>query len=135
MRTTLQRVFDRCAVGISALCALHCLALPVVLLAFPLLGSSLLSDELFHQLLLWVIVPTSVVAVALARLNHPDRRVLLLVGSGILVLCLGAFWAHDHAARWVDTALSLFGGGLLAVGHIRNFRLCRHGEAKLVATE
>lgn len=111
----------------SALCAAHCLAPPVLLLTFPLLGHSMLTDELFHQLLLWVIVPTSVLAVVLARLSQPDTPVLLLVASGMVVLFIAAFWAHDHAERWIDTALSLLGGVLLAVGHIRNFLLCRHG--------
>jgi hypothetical protein len=121
----LQSFFDTCAVLISALCALHCLALPVLLIASPLLGASVLSDELFHQLLLWVIVPTSVVAVALARLRHPDVWVLVLVVMGLLILTGGALWAHDYAPPLVDTVMALAGGALLAIGHIRNFRLCK----------
>ncbi len=121
-----QSLFDTCAVGISAVCAVHCAALPVVLIAFPLLGGTVLTDELFHRILLWFILPTSVIAVVLARQHHPDRQVLVLVGMGMLILVIAAFWAHDYAPPWVDTAMSLAGGTLLALGHIRNFRLCRH---------
>ena len=85
----------------------------------------MLSDELFHQLLLWVIVPTSVVAVALARLRHPDVWVVVLVVTGLLILIGGALWAHDYAPHWADTFMALAGGALLATGHIRNFRLCK----------
>ncbi len=123
--TRWQSLFDRGAVLISAVCALHCLALPVVLITFPLLGSTIFTDELFHQILLWFIVPTSVIAVILARLHHPDAKVLMLVGAGLFVLAVGAFWAHSYAPPWVDTAMSVTGGALLAAGHIRNFRLCR----------
>ncbi len=119
-------IFDAAAVAISAVCALHCLALPVLLIAFPLLVGSVITDEAFHRIILWVIVPTSVLAVAAARRRHPDRLVVLLVATGLAILFLGAFWAHDHADPWVDTALSVLGGLILAVGHIRNFRLCRH---------
>jgi cation transport ATPase len=121
-----QSFFDTCAVGISAICAVHCIALPVLLIAFPVLGGTVLTDELFHSVLLWFILPTSVIAVLLARQHHPDRQVLMLVGAGMLILIGAAFWAHDHAPPFVDTAMSLVGGGLLALGHIRNFLLCRH---------
>ena len=117
---------DICAVAISAICAIHCLALPVLLIAAPVLVGSVLTDEAFHQILLWFIAPTSVLAVLASRRNHPDRQVLILVGTGLLILVVAALWAHDHAEHWVDTTLNVVGGLVLAVGHIRNFRLCRH---------
>ena len=122
----LQPLLDSCAVGISAICAVHCLALPVLLLVFPLLGSSLITDELFHVLVLWVILPTSALAVLLGRARHPDRTVLLWVVSGMVILVIGALWAHDHAEAWVDRTFALIGGLILALGHIRNYHLCRH---------
>jgi len=121
----LPSFFDARAVIISALCAMHCLALPVLLITFPLLGASVLNDELFHQLLLWVIVPTSIIAVGFARIRHPDVLVLVLMVLGLLVLAGGALWAHDSAPHWVDVAMSLVGGALLAIGHVRNFKVCR----------
>ena len=87
---------------------------------------SVFTDEDFHSLILWVILPTSVIAVAAARYRHPDRRVLMWVGSGMALLLLAALWAHDHAPRWVDISLTTTGGLILAVGHIRNLRLSRH---------
>lgn len=118
-------IFDFCAVTISGLCAIHCLLLPVILIAFPLLGGGILTDEAFHQILLWVILPTSIIAVLLARYKHPDNLVIALIAGGLVILTLGALWAHDNAAPWVDKAMSLTGGAILAIGHIRNFRLCR----------
>jgi hypothetical protein len=125
-KMTFQSFLDSCAVSISAICAIHCLALPAVLIIFPLLGGTLLSDEFFHSMLLWIILPTSVIAIFLARRQHPDRRVLVLVGAGMLILVAAALWAHDYASSWVDTAMSISGGALLATGHIRNLLLCRH---------
>jgi len=123
----LQKLLDTSAVAISALCAVHCLALPVLLVLFPLLGATFMVDEHFHELLLWVILPTSVIAVGLARLNHRDTAVLVLVITGLAFIIGAALWAHNNAPAWVDTAMSVTGGLTLAAGHIRNFRICRSG--------
>jgi len=123
----LQKLLDTSAVAISALCAVHCLALPVLLVLFPLLGATFMVDEHFHELLLWVILPTSVIAVGLARLNHRDTAVLVLVITGLAFIIGAALWAHNNAPAWVDTAMSVTGGLILAAGHIRNFRICRSG--------
>ena len=127
MTTQLQKLLDTSAVAISALCAVHCLALPVLLVLFPLLGATFMVDEHFHELLLWVILPTSVIAVGLARLNHRDTAVLVLVITGLAFIIGAALWAHNNAQAWVDTAMSVTGGLTLAAGHIRNFRICRSG--------
>jgi len=124
---TAQKLLDITAVAVSGLCALHCLALPFLLVLFPLLGTTILTDEAFHQVLLWFILPTSLVAVGLARIRHRDKLVLALVGAGMAILVGAAVWAHDHAELWLDQAMSLTGGAILAVGHIRNFLLCRKG--------
>ena len=86
-----HNLLDAAAVAISAICAIHCVALPVVLIAFPLLAGSVLTDEAFHQIIIWIIVPTSVFAVLAARRSHPDKQVLMLVGTGLGVLLLAAF--------------------------------------------
>ena len=125
MSDRFQSILDSGAVAISALCALHCLALPFLLVLFPLLGATVLTDEAFHTMLLWVILPTSVIAIGLAMRRHRDARVLSLVAVGLLLLVLAAVWAHDFAPEWVDKTLSVIGGGILALGHIRNFLLCR----------
>lgn len=125
MTTRLQSLLDGTAVFISALCAVHCLALPFLLVLFPLLGATFISDEAFHAMLLWVILPTSIIAVGLAVPRHWDTLVIGLVGLGLLVLIMAAVWAHDHAEPWVDVAMSVTGGVILAAGHIRNFLICR----------
>ncbi len=121
----LQSLLDAGAVAISVLCALHCLALPLLLVVFPLLGATVMTDESFHAILLWVILPTSVVAVGLAWGRHHDVWVFALVGVGLVILVAAALWAHDRAPAWVDQTLSVAGGTVLAVGHIRNSLLCQ----------
>jgi hypothetical protein len=51
--------------------------------------------------------------------------VIGLLGVGLITLVAGALWAHDHAVPWVDAAMSVSGGVVLAAGHIRNLLICR----------
>ena len=74
-------------------------------------------------------VQACLLAVALAWGRHRDALVLSLVGLGLLILIAAAVWAHDHAELWVDQAMSVTGGAILAAGHIRNFLLCRRRPA------
>ena len=127
MTEAIQKLLDGTAVAVSALCTIHCLALPVLLVLFPLLGATVMADEAFHAMLLWVILPTSVIAVGLACIRHRDTAVMVLVGTGLAILVGAALWAHDHASPWVDAGMSVVGGAILAAGHIRNFMLCRRG--------
>ena len=97
-----------------------------MLVLFPLLGATVVTDESFHAILLWVILPTSLIAVALAWPRHRDGFVPFMVASGLLILVAAALWAHNHAPLWVDKAMSIAGGAVLAIGHVLNFLRCRH---------
>jgi hypothetical protein len=125
MFVRMQTLLDGGSVIISAICALHCLALPFLLVLFPLLGATIMTDESFHAVLLWVILPTSLLAAGLSMFRHRDWMVIGLLGVGLITLVAGALWAHDHAVPWVDAAMSVSGGAVLAAGHIRNLLICR----------
>ena len=56
---------DKIAVYLSVLCAVQCLLLPVSALLLPTLSLIPLADEWFHSLLLFFVIPTSVLAMAL----------------------------------------------------------------------
>nr|WP_296044722.1 MerC domain-containing protein [uncultured Alteromonas sp.] len=49
-----QSLGDKLAIGLSALCVIHCLAMPVLLIILPTLGAVLAdTHELFHQVILF----------------------------------------------------------------------------------
>lgn len=45
---TAQEYTDNFAIGLSMLCAIHCLLLPLILVALPSLGALQLQNEAFH---------------------------------------------------------------------------------------
>lgn len=67
----------------AAVCALHCVAGPVLLVAGTTLPASFVTDEAFHELLLWAVLPAGALALGLGCWQHKHVWVLLL---GILVL-------------------------------------------------
>lgn len=116
---------DKFAVSTSAVCAVHCLFLPLLVGAFPALGATIFGQESFHVLLLWFVIPSSVIALTLGCRAHKDVPVALLGVAGITALVLAAAFGHDWLGETGERVLTLLGAATIAAGHIRNFTLCR----------
>ena len=111
-------------------CALHCIALPAVLVVGATLPTVLLDDESFHRLMLWLVVPSAVIAFGLGCWRHKDRRVLLLGVLGVTGLVLSGTVLHDIFGELTEKGVTLVSAGLLIAAHLRNFRLCRSDSCR-----
>jgi hypothetical protein len=125
-----QRAFDRAAIVVSALCAVHCLLAPVLLILLPILSSTLVGDERFHAMLLWLIVPTSCAALLLGCHRHKDRTVMMLGILGIGALVLISRFGHDLLGEAGERFATVLAAGALCAGHLRNYRLCRERDCR-----
>ncbi len=112
---------DRAAVALSALCLLHCLALPLFVAGLPLLSQ--FSDSHWHAQMLLIIVPLSVVALGLGFRHHRSTRVLWGGAAGLLLLILGATLGHGLGSELLDRGLTILGSLVLAVAHYFNTTL------------
>jgi len=121
-------MLDRAAIGLSALCVAHCLAVPVLLVMVPSLAALSVADEGFHLLLLFLVLPTSIAALSMGLKRHGNRSVLLLGLTGVAVLVVAAIFGHDVLGDTGEKALTVTGAMLVAVSHVRNLRLCRGAE-------
>jgi hypothetical protein len=123
---------DRVAIAMSGLCVVHCLAGPLlVVLAPAVLVSFGVSDELFHRLLLLVVVPSSAVGLGLGCRRHKDRAVVGLGLLGLSALCLAAIVGHPTLGEEGERMLTLGGAVVIATAHRRNFRLCRRAACHI----
>jgi hypothetical protein len=53
------------------MCVLHCLFTPILLIVIPsLAGVALLNDETFHRVMLFFVVPSGVLALAIGYSHH-----------------------------------------------------------------
>lgn len=120
-----SQLLDRTAIGLSALCLVHCLALPLLLALAPPLAALPVADEHFHLWLVYLVLPTSLLALFLGCRQHRRWTVLAWGLSGVGVLLLAALLGHDVLGEAREKALTVLGAVLVAIGHGLNFRLCR----------
>lgn len=131
----LSSLLDSLAIALSGLCLVHCLALPALIVLFPLLGATLIDHESFHQLILIAVVPTTAIALGTGYLRHKSNSIALLGLAGVAALVYAAFALHSMHAHAQETWVTVGGGLLLALAHTMNFRRCRrhrHGVALLM---
>lgn len=123
--TALSRQFDRIAVLMSGVCLVHCLLIPVVLMLFPLLAISVGDDRHFHGLMLWLVLPVSVLGLVLGFRGHRDLRIVLAGAVAMLALTFASTWGHDNLRTTTEAVAMVLASLLLAVVHVWNFRAVR----------
>ncbi len=117
-------IWDRIGISLSGLCMVHCLLLPVVLLAVPLWSTAETLHDWLHPLLLVTLLPISLMALVATASKPQAKRVRVLFGLGLLIIALASLFGHDAANPVVETALTLLGSGMLVTGHWRNGQIC-----------
>ena len=133
---------DKLGIWVSSLCALHCLALPVLVPLLPLIGSSFFAQAWFER----TILTFSLIVGAVAPLTSATAPTILtfslIVGAVALVsgairyhgkyypLALlfsgGAiYWHKDIFGHHYEPFTIAIGAALIVAGHWVNMRLCR----------
>lgn len=121
-------LLDRAAVLLSGLCVLHCLALPVLIVAAPLVAE--LAGTHWHAPMLAVVVPLSVVAIVIGYRRHGNKAVPWLGALALALLVVAGTIVHYRYGGAADGVLTISGSLLLAWVHWRNSRLARHGDPR-----
>ena len=113
-----HELFDRGAIGVSLLCMVHCLALPVLALLFPLGIFASLAHNHWHWLFLVLAAPVSWLAVWRTDARTRDRRFVGGVIFGIAMLAAGVV-VESHR---LQIGLTVLGAASLLAAHILNLR-------------
>ena len=109
---------DWAAVGLSGLCLVHCLALPLIVAGVPLLAQ--FSEGHLHAQMLVVVLPLSIVALGLGFNRHRNTRIVAAGTVGMLTLVIGATVAHSQLGLMADRAFTVVGAFVLAGAHYFN---------------
>lgn len=118
---TAQRIMDRAGFMVSALCAVHCLAVPI-LLSFAAFGSLALDHPSFEHLVLGVSATLGVGSLLPSYFKHHRKFTALgVLMLGLLLIGLGRFVDH----RIAEVLLTTSGALGVAIGHTINFKLCK----------
>ena len=119
-----SEVLDQVAVTLSGLCLVHCLALPFAIAVLPFLGQ--FSDDHLHAQMLIMVIPVSVIALALGFRRHRHLGVVIAGTISLALVITGGTLAHQYYGLLADRILTIAGSLALAITHYRNFRLSRH---------
>ena len=119
----LVNLADRSAVFLSLLCAVHCLVLPIILIAVPTITSlTVFNDERFHVWLLFAVIPISIFAVLLGYFHHRSWPIVIIAAVGMTILIIVALLGHQVFGETGEVVASVVGSLLVAYGHIKNFK-------------
>ncbi len=123
MKTT--ALTDKFAIGLSILCTIHCLVLPLLLVALPSLASLQLQNEAFHTWMLVAVIPISIFALTMGCKKHKRYRLLLWGFSGLILMFAAVFLGHEIVNETAEKILTLVGAILVVIAHMGNFRRCQ----------
>jgi hypothetical protein len=120
-----SRVFDRIAIALSAICIVHCLAVPLLVALLPIAAVSFGNNQHFHEVMLWLVVPTSLVGFGMGLRVHRQIGIVLLGAAGVIVLWIVAIHGHETWRADVEAVVSVAGSLVLGGAHWMNFRAVR----------
>ena len=122
--TKMQVLSDKLAIAFSMVCLIHCLVLPILLILLPpFSGLFALDDEMFHQWMLYAVLPISIAALMMGYLHHRSYKVFLVGSIGLLLIIISTTLGHDLLGEAGEVVLSILGSMIIAYGHFRNFLL------------
>ncbi|WP_420934792.1 MerC domain-containing protein [Alteromonas sp. A081] len=112
---------DKLGIWVSGLCALHCLALPVLIPLLPLVGSTFFAQVWFERTILSFSLLIGAVALISGAIRYHGRYyplLLLLTGGAI-------YWNKEMFGESYEPFTIAVGAFLIVMGHWVNMRLCR----------
>lgn len=128
---------DKVGIALSMLCLVHCLLGPILIVLLPGLGG-LLGGELFHWLMLALVIPVAYYSFLKTYRSHGFKQAIQIGSVGVAFLILGVlipelFHVHDHdyietsllSMNSLETAFTVFGGLVLAFAHYKNYQQCQ----------
>ncbi|GGY99895.1 MerC domain-containing protein [Pseudoduganella plicata] len=118
---------DTLGIATSALCLVHCLAMPLLLALLPAVGWA--SDDRTHALLVGVALLAALLSMGPGYAAHRRKEVLLAGGTGLACLAIAAFVIGPRYGHGWETAASVAGAALLGWAHLRNRICCRRHSA------
>ncbi|MBM3844742.1 MAG: MerC domain-containing protein [Verrucomicrobia bacterium] len=119
---------------LSTLCAIHCLAMPLVADLLPVLGLGFLGDRAFDQAACLAMMALAAVCLVQGCRIHRRWWLLALLGTGA-TLTVGTQFVFPpescaksccaDAVNWSQALVMFTGGGAIAAAHLLNLRFRR----------
>ncbi len=124
MKNQFALTLDRAGMVLSMVCLIHCLAMPFVLMALPLLILKGYTHPIVHFGLAFFIVPIGFWAFIRGFRHHGRKNIFVLGVLGLLIV--GVFPLFADLMEWhlLETWVVSLGSLLLVAAHWKNQRAC-----------
>ena len=118
-------MLDRIGITATSLCALHCILLPVLLPALPLLGLGFLADHSWEHTFL---ISTAILG-SIALFSGFKRYHRKLYPFYLLFLGVGIYWVKHDFSEELEVFFIIIGASLIVAAHFINLKLCNDCKA------
>lgn len=115
--TPARDLFDRLAIGLSALCLVHCAA-SVILVALLATAGGILLHPAVHEIGLGLAILLAIVGLGRGFIQHRRPVPMILGAAGIALMTTALTVPHGV----VEAAYTMIGVGCVAVAHLLNRR-------------
>ncbi len=120
--------YDKFAIGLSLLCALHCLALPLFVLLLPTVSAVFFEGEGFHLVMVMMVLPISSFALWVGFKQHNNLKILLAGIMGLMILCLTVLAGHELLGELMEKVFTLLGSSFICYSHYLNYKECQQQD-------
>jgi len=117
---TASRV-DRLGIWVSLICAIQCMAAPLMVTLLPLSWPGVFADDALETLFVIASVGIATGGLCWGFRLHRRQYVFLVLGTAVAMIGAGRLLAHKP----FDAGLVMTGAMVLTAGHLLNRHLCR----------
>jgi hypothetical protein len=112
---------DKTGAFASFICAIHCLAMPLILTILPLTSIAWLADENVERIFIGISAVLALSSICYGYFKHRRGTVLFLLGCGLLTIVI----AHHYHDSKVGSYLMAVGGLQMCCSHYLNLKFCK----------
>jgi hypothetical protein len=96
------------------------------LTALPILSATIvIDDHLFHEVMLWLVLPASIIALTMGCRKHRNFKIMVTGAIGLSIIVFVTFWGHHVLGETWEKWVSSLGGIVLAYAHYLNYKACQ----------
>ena len=119
-----QLISDKFAMSFSAMCMIHCLFAPsLIILSYSSLALTV-ESELIHKTILLLTIPVSIFAISLGYKNHSNNSIIYTGIAGLTIL-ISALLIGESIGENAELILTTIGSLMVIACHYRNYRICK----------
>ena len=119
-----QLTSDKFAMSFSAICMIHCLFAPsLIILSYSSLALTV-ESELIHKAILLLTIPVSIFAISLGYKNHSNNAIIYTGIAGLTIL-ISAILIGESIGENAELILTILGSLMVITCHYRNYNACK----------